>query len=109
MKGETEMLLNGKEDMYITAFMNNLKNYAKEGMTLKWDNDNYISATFDVYFEDENEIDEDNDGYEEYISFSFKAVEIVGNPPIELTEDNYFLINYHNFPSEILVNGVKIN
>ena len=103
------MLLNGKEDIYISTFMNNLKKYAKEGMTLKWDNNNYISAMLDVYFEDENEIDEDNDGYEEYISFGFKAVEIVGNPPIEVTEDNYFLVNYHNFPKEILANGEMIN
>ena len=109
MKGVTVMLLNGKEDVYISAFMSNLKKYAKEDMILKWDNDNYVSAILDVYFEDENELDEDSEGYEEYISFCFKADEIAGNPPIEVTEDNYFLINYHNFPREILVNGVKIN
>ena len=38
-----------------------------------------------------------------------KKIELTGKPPVEITEADFFIINYHNFPTEIICNGKKIN
>ncbi len=62
-----------------------------------------------TYIEDENNFDIKSDKYEEFWSFVFKATKVIGNPPIYVTEDEYFMKNHHNFPNEILVDGIRIN
>ena len=64
-----------------------------------------IKATFDTCFDDFDEINEND----EFTSFVFQKIEITGTPPVEITEANFFIVNYHNFPLEILFNGIKIN
>ena len=32
-----------------------------------------------------------------------------GTPPVDVSEAKYFVVNYHNFPENILLNGEKIN
>jgi hypothetical protein len=103
------VLLNEKEKSVISNFLNNLNQYAKQAMTLKWDNCSQITAAIDLYFEDENDYDENDLRYEEYISFVFKVIKMYGDPPVKVNDDGLFLINYHNFPYEITVNGKKIN
>ena len=79
----------------------------KENMLLLWENGSSVLAKLDTCFEDEN--DYENEKHEEFWSFSFTAILIFKKPPVFISENNGFLINYHNFPKEILVDGVKIN
>ena len=103
------MYFSEKEEKVIRTFYVNLESYARDEMVLKWDEDNYIVATFDTCFEDDNDCEMDEEGYEEFTSFVFQAEEVSGNPPVELSDEGFFLINYHNFPKEILADGKRIN
>ena len=68
-----------------------------------------MHALYDSYIEDESDFEIDENGYEEFWSFVFKVIRADASVPIEITEDDYFLINYRNFPKEIIANGKKIN
>ncbi len=103
------MYLNSKEEKIIGKCIEVIDDYNQKEMLLKWDNTNIAYGIYDTYIEDENDFDMDSDEYEEFWSFVFKVIEVIGNPPIYVTEDKYFMINYHNFPDEILVDGKKIN
>ena len=56
-----------------------------------------IIAVFDTCFYDFNEDDESD----EFTSFVFKVNIVKGVVPINISEDNYCIINYHNFPTKI--------
>lgn len=101
--------LNENEKKHIEKFIMIADDYKCKEMILKWDDGNKIVAIYKDFIEDENDYDIENANYEEFWSFVFEFVSKVGNPDIYITSDNYFLINYHNFPKEILVDGVKIN
>ena len=73
-------------------------------MTLVW-NEGQIQAKFDTCFDDFNEENEED----EFTSFVLEKLAIKGNPPVEITGANLFIINYHNFPTEIILNSEKIN
>lgn len=104
------MFLNDKEENIISKFMKNLDKYENEEMTLVWNNENIIKASFDTCFEDENEFEENEEEYEEFTTFVFEAIHVLGEPPVFITEDAFFCVNYHNFPDEILApDGKKIN
>lgn len=104
-------MLSEKEKQIIEKFLENLDKYDNKVMTLKWSNKGEVIAEFDTCFEDANDfnLDDSDDKFEEYISFAFDALQISGSPPISINHHNNFLINYHNFPDEILVDGKKIN
>ena len=101
------MYLNCDEEKIIGKFAKNFPKYDKENMLLLWENGSSVLAKLDTCFEDEN--DYENEKHEEFWSFSFTAILIFKKPPVFISENNGFLINYHNFPKEILVDGVKIN
>lgn len=107
MEGLT--MLNKYEGKIVKTFAENLDHYENEQMELIWEDGSKIVATFDTCFEDENDYEMDEEGYEEFTSFAFTAIAVSGNPPVYITEDDGFLIDYHNFPKEILVDGKKIN
>ena len=107
MEGLT--MLNKYEGKIVKTFAESLDHYENEQMELIWEDGSKIVATFDTCFEDENDYEMDEEGYEEFTSFVFQAEEVSGNPPVELSDEGFFLINYHNFPKEILVGGKKIN
>lgn len=64
-----------------------------------------INAIFDTCFDD---FDENNEN-DEFTSFVFKGKKLEGKIPVDIGEDYLFIVNYHNFPKEILFNGKKIN
>ncbi len=101
------MYLNDKEEALIDVFMGNLDEYERLPMILKWKRGGQALVRLDTCFEDEDD-DEQAPDFEEYVSFIFEALSIDGNPPIDIY-DNYFIVNYRNFPNEILVDGRKIN
>ena len=103
------MYFSEKEEKVIRVFYNNISEYEEIIMILKWNNGSQIIATFDTCFEDNNEFEMDAPEYEEYISFVFKAIDTVGSPAVYITEDEYFCVDYRNFPDEIIANGKKIN
>lgn len=96
------MFLNPNEERIIFNLYNNLKSIDDSVVTLIWDTGS-IKATFDTCFED---IDDEAD--EEYYSFVFIANEIIGAPPVNVTGDQYFLINYKNFPQKIICRDLEI-
>ena len=99
------MYFSEKEQAIIESFYKNISNLSKDDiLTIIWENGE-VKARFDTCFDDFDEVDEND----EFTSFVFEKVELKGIPPIELSESNYFTINYHNFPKDILLNGVKIN
>ena len=101
--------LNENEEKIIGKFIEVEDKYENNALSLVWKNGDRVEAKYDSFIEDENDCELEDENYEEFWSFIFKKIEIEGNPPIEVTEDGYFLINYHNFPQEILVDGKKIN
>lgn len=103
------MFLNEKEGTLIGKFLKNLDKYDAEEMTLVWSGGATITARFDTCFEDENEFEETDTRYEEFTTFVFETICISGNPPVFITEDNFFCVNYHNFPDKIMVGKQRIN
>lgn len=103
--------MNKKEKLIIGSFLKNLDEFDDETMTLVWDDGSWVIAKFDTCFEDANnfDLDDDDEEFEEYISFAFKKITSSQNPPVGFEKDGGFLISYHNFPLEILVHGKKIN
>ena len=101
--------LNENEEKVIGKFMEVEDKYENETLTLVWENGSRVEAKYDSFIEDENDYELEDENYEEFTSFVLIKIEMFGNPPIEVSEHDYFLINYHNFPKEILANGVKIN
>ena len=100
---------NDKEEKIIGKFINNIDRYEEEELILKWEDGSEVHATFDTYIEDESDCDMEEEEYEEFWSFVFKGISVLGEPPIGITEDDYFMVNYLNFPKEILVGNTKIN
>ncbi len=103
------MYLNNNEEKIIGSFMNISDEVEGEIVILKWGNESKVKGIYDSYIEDENDLELDDEKYEEFWSFVFKVVEVIGEPPVYITEDEYFCINYHNFPDEIIVGDKKIN
>lgn len=98
-----------KNDKKVIKFYCNINEYENEEMLLKWKDGSQIKAKFDTCFDDDNDLDVDDKNYEDFTTFVFAAVETKGNPPVFITKDNYFCINYKNFPEEIFAGGKKIN
>ena len=96
------MYLNEFEEKIISNFCKNLNELSDESLLLKWSSGSIV-ATFDTCFED---MDDDT---EEFYSFSFIVSSKEGNPPVVVSDDNYCLINYKNFPVEILSGAIKVN
>lgn len=103
------MYLNDKEERIIGAFMNVADKLEGKLIILNWKDGSQAQGIYDSYIEDELDCDIDDEDYEEFWSFVFKAVDIEGEPPIYITEDEYFCIDYHNFPDEIIVDNNKIS
>ena len=101
--------LNENEETVIGNFIAVESKYTNRILILKWNTGAYVTATYDSFIEDENDYEIEDDEYEEFWSFVFKKLKIEGTPPIEVTEDDYFTVNYHNFPDDIVVNDIKIN
>ncbi len=102
------IFLNEKEQKIIGGFMSYPQKY-EVVLTLKWVGKGEIIAEFDSFMEDENDYEPNDNQYEEFWSLLFTAIKIAGNPPVSIAKNKDFLINYHNFPDEILVDGKKIN
>lgn len=97
------MFLNPNEEKIISNFCKNLNNINDSVLTLIWAN-GYIKATFDTCFEDM-----DDETEEEFYSFVFIAKEVSGKPPVDISDNNFFLINYKNFPSKIFSQDLLIS
>lgn len=102
------MYLNKNEQKIIECFMNVENEYKNKRLILKWDNGSQVIAKYDSFIEDENDYELEDERYEEFWSFVFQKIDFIGNPPIDVSEDCFFLVNYHNFPDEILINGKNI-
>ena len=105
------MFLNPHEEKIIGTFSNNCTPFYKTPTTLllRWA-DCEILAVFLEEMEDENDPDGgiDDPEFEEFWSFLFRVKEVHGHPPVE-PYNGFILVNYHNFPEEILHDGVKVN
>ena len=103
------MFLNEKEEAIIGTFLSVADEYCFEEMELVWNDGGKIIATYCSSYDDSNGKKKGEDGYEEYTSFVFDAIDVIGEPPVFITEQDGFCLNYHNFPDEITVEGKKIN
>ena len=83
---------------YIKIVLNGIRLIfgCKYGVSLFWNRD--------IVFEDMDE-DENDENFEKYYSFVFRSISVTGNPPISVSGDNLFLVNYRNFPKSIKLNG----
>ena len=103
------MYLNDQEEKIIGLFMDIVDDLEGNLLVLNWKDGSQVKGIYDSYIEDEVDCEMEDENYEEFWSFVFKAIDTEGNPPVFITEDNFFCINYHNFPDEILVGNKKIN
>ena len=101
--------LNENEEKVISKFLNSINSIQGKELKLIWSDGSQAYALYDSYIEDESDFEMDEDGYEEFWSFVFKVIKADTIAPIEITEDGYFLVNYVNFPKEIIADGKKIN
>ncbi len=103
------MFLNDKEEAIIGTFLSHADEYDYEDMELIWKNGSKIVATYVSYFDDSNGKLKTEEGYEEYTSFVFDVIDVWGEPPVLISEQDGFCLNYRNFPDEIIKDGEKIN
>jgi len=103
------MYFSEKERPIIRTFYGNMDEYAKKPMFLRWKDGSMVIANFDTCFDDDNDLELDDENYEDFTSFVFKALWVKDNPPVYITEDLFFLVDYRNFPDEIIAGGKKIN
>ena len=100
--------LNPNEQPIIEKLVQICEPYRGQIFTLKWQTGSY-TAKFLCMIEDlTDELDDDDPAFEEYWSFWFEVLEVHGHPPVEPFHGS-LLVNYHNFPEEILHAGVKVN
>ncbi len=102
------MYLNDKEEKIIGKFKVIADDMEETKMLLRWRDGSWILGIYDSIMEDENDFELEDERYEEFWSFIFRALDLSGDPPVYITEDEYFCINYHNFPEEMLVDGKDI-
>ena len=104
------MNLNPREGVIINRFGAYAAYHYDCLFLLRWSDTDYILAEYDQAMEDENDPDGgiDDPEFEEFWSFLFRVKEVHGHPPVE-PYNGFILVNYHNFPEEILHDGVKVN
>ena len=99
------MYFSKNEQLIIETFYKKLSSLTGEDvLTLIWD-EGQIKAKFDTCFDDFNEKNDED----EFTSFVLKKIELIGTPPVVIAETGLFIINYHNFPKDIILNNEKIN
>lgn len=96
------MFFSEQEELIISKFCTNLETIENSTIMLIWE-EGRVEALFDTCFEDM-----DDDTEEEYHSFVFVAKQIEGKPPVEISEDNLFLVSYKNFPEKIMLENKNI-
>lgn len=101
--------LNDREEAIIADFYRNIKSHRADKLTLVWNGFGVADAVFYSCFEDDNDLEDDDENYEEFVTFVFKATHIRGNLPVKTDENGYFWINYRTFPDEIIADNKKIN
>ena len=103
------MFLNEREEAIIGVFLSHADDYDFEEMELTWKDGSKIVATYVSNYEDSNDKRKGEEGYEEYTSFVFDVIEVEGEPPVLISEQDGFCLNYHNFPETITKDGEKLN
>ena len=101
--------LNENEEKVIGKFLETENKYENKELVLVWSDGSQAVAKYDSFIEDESDCELEDENYEEFTSFIFIMINMTGNPPVEVSKDGFFLISYHNFPKEILLNEEKIN
>jgi len=101
--------LNEREEKVIGRFVDNQSKYEDAEMWLKWKDGSQVVAKYRMYLEDVNDCEPEDEKYEEFWSFVFEVTDVKGTPPVHITHHNLFIVSYHNFPDEIVVDGKKIN
>ncbi len=89
------------EKTLLFPFMDCFDHRPKERLLLEWSDGTRIYTRLDTAGESQNELDEDEEGFEEYFACIMEAVEIVtiGTAPVwDFEVGGLFEINYHNFP-----------
>lgn len=89
-------MLSIKEANIVKDLYSRLDEISNREIKLIWTTGEII-AVFDTCFDDFNEDDESD----EFTSFVFKVNIVKGVVPVNISEDNYCIINYHNFPTKI--------
>ena len=102
------MYFSKNEKDIISTFYRNLSKIEATNLTLTWSTGSIV-ATFDTCFDDDNGNEIGSPEYDSFVSFAFQAIQITGNPPVFVTDDDMFLIDYRNFPSDIFANDKKVN
>lgn len=98
------MYFSKKEQSIIETFYKYLPNLTTtDVLELQWETGS-IKAVFDTCFDD---FDEENES-DEYTSFVFKGLSFKGTPPVQISDEKAFVINYHNFPESIVLAGKVI-
>ena len=105
------MYLNKYEEKVIKplfkAIAYNNRSENKNIFTLKWKNGTKINAIYVTTDEDDNGLEVDEVGYEEYYSFIMDVIDVLNFSPLDGFDSKWVKkggsidFNYHNFPDEI--------
>ena len=86
--GEIILLyLNDREQAVIGRFMTIANDMEETRMLLRWRDGSWILGIYDSIMEDENDFELEDERYEEFWSFIFRALDLSGDPPVYITED----------------------
>ena len=95
------MYFNETEDKLIAPFMHYFNRHSKEKVMLEWNDGTRLVTRLDTAYDSTNDLNEDEEGFEEYFACIMETVEIVsiGTAPVWNFEvGGLFEITYHNFP-----------
>lgn len=98
------LYFNEAEDSIFIPFMEYIDNHPREKMIFDWQDGTRIMTRLDTAYDSSNDMDEDEEGFEEYFACAMQVLEIVtiGTTPVWNFEvGGLFEINYHNFPDVV--------
>ena len=100
------MFFSEKEQTIMKSFDNMIEYYGYNQLyKIKMKDDTIIIAAFDTCYETENNKDEEDPEYEEFMGYAFEIKKIIY---VEkqygdlYKEGKFFEISYHNYPKEIV-------
>ena len=92
------------EKQLLFPFIDCASKLPRPKLLLEWNDNTRIMALFNTACETQNELNEDEEGFEEYFMCGMETLEIVtiGTAPVwDFEVGGLFEINYHNFPDVV--------
>ena len=95
------MFFSKPDELVMAPFLHYTNRHSKETMIFEWNDGTRLVTRLDTAYDSMNDLNEDEEGFEEYFACAMETVEIVsiGTAPVwDFEVGGLFEITYHNFP-----------